>query len=203
MSAETADEQPIGQQDWVNRVQHLADAANPAFAVGSVLVPLALLLGGYVAGNMTVLYYTHVGLGAIWFGLVLFIPLVLGPVLNAVGPEVAGQVGSQLTPKNTWFLGSVSTFTVVSGALYAKMAGYFAAPASPWMTLAVFLGVLIYLLGMVGPFRYNLKIYYEGASPEPDPERIGEFKQRMQYFGPVQAVLMLGILFVMTQMGGL
>lgn len=203
MSAESADEPPIGQQDFVDRVRHLADAANPAFAAGSVLVPLVLTAGSYAAGSNIALYYTHVGLGALWFGLVLFIPLVLGPVLGAVGPDVAGQVGSRLTPKNSWFLGSISTFTILSGALYAEMMGYLAGPASPWVTVAVFLGVLVYLLGMVGPFRYNLKIYYEGASPEPDPERIGELKQKMQYFGPVQICLMLGILFVMAQMGGL
>jgi hypothetical protein len=75
-------------------VRGTADRANPAFAVGAVLVPLLAL--GYAAtlGSVQVHTYVHVMAGVLWTGIDVFMALVLGPVLGGLSVEERASCSS-------------------------------------------------------------------------------------------------------------
>lgn len=65
------DHGPVTDGTLVERVRHLATAANPAFAVGSVAVPLSFVGASVLLSSTRLLFYTHVAAGAVWLGFAL------------------------------------------------------------------------------------------------------------------------------------
>lgn len=112
----------------------LARQANPAFAVGSVAVPLIAFAGAVASGNIRALTYVHVMAGVLWTGIDLFMGLVLGPVLGGQEPEERASFFSSFTPKMTFLMPTLATVTIAGGILLAIRLGKFP-NADPWLAL--------------------------------------------------------------------
>jgi len=187
-------ERPIGE-----RLQHLAAAANPLFAVGSVLVPLAFVAASVLASNTRLLFYTHVVAGAVWFGFALIFPAVIGPTLGGLDRETASAVTTALTPKVVFFLLGFSLTTVLSGTLLLSGdlgLGY--GFSGRWPTLSLGVGWGLFGFGLVVPNRIHLRAYYESRREEPDPERLESIEKTNLVVGLFEAAAMLGIIVLMT-----
>ncbi|MFD1515271.1 hypothetical protein [Halomarina rubra] len=130
------------------RMQTLASAANPAFAVGVVAVPLAILAATYAMatnGEWRGLFYVHVATGALWFSVAVFFPAVLGPAIGSLDPPAAKQFSAAFTPKVVFFMTGISLTAVLSGTLLADTMGMFdlanpLAPVDWWVTVALAAG---------------------------------------------------------------
>lgn len=107
----------IRERGFPDRVQHLAVEANPAFAAGSIVAPLAALGISVVLESIQLLFYTHVATGAVWFGFALVFPAVVGPAVSGFDQEHAVAVTTRLTPKLVFFIFGLSLTTVLSGTV--------------------------------------------------------------------------------------
>lgn len=182
---------------FVDREKFLAAKANPAFAVGSVAVPLACFAASYALGSLEGLFYTHVAAGALWFSIAVLFTVAIGPALGGVDPEVAGQVNDLLAPKLTHLAFGVSITTVLSGTALAHRLGLLGV-GHVWVTAALVLGWGLFAFGLGVTHRLLLKSYYESHSPDPDPERIERIGALTAKIGLVEMVGMLAIVLVMT-----
>jgi len=106
-------------------IRGMAERANPAFAVGVVLVPLVALGYALTAASLRTHTYVHVMAGVLWTGTDLFIGLVLGPVIGGLGEEESAAVFERLTPKNAFLLPTLATVTIVAGITLAGDLGWF------------------------------------------------------------------------------
>jgi hypothetical protein len=108
--------------------------ANPAFAVGAVVVPLAAL--GYAIASAPIVQhiYVHVMAGVLWTGIDLFMAMVLGPVLGGLSVESRASVFERLTPKLAFLLPSLALVTIAGGITLADRLGVFP-HAGPWTAL--------------------------------------------------------------------
>ncbi|MFB6194358.1 MAG: hypothetical protein ABEI75_04770 [Halobaculum sp.] len=189
----------VREQGFADRLRHLAVQANPAFAVGSVVVPLAFVAGAVAVGSTTALFYTHVVAGAVWFGFALLFPAVIGPALGALEDEQAARVTTQLTPKVVFFVFGFSFATVLSGtALLTSGLGLGYGFTGFWPTLALGVGWGLFLFGLVVPNRLHLRAYYEGLDGDPDADRMDRIERRNVVVGLFEAVVMLAVIVVMT-----
>ena len=190
----TANPQDLG---FVDREKFLAAKANPAFAVGAIVVPLLCFAVSYALGSLKGLFYTHVAAGAIWFSIAVLFTVAIGPVLAGIDPEAAGQVNDLLAPKLTHLAFGVSLTTVLSGTGLAQRLGYLGI-GHVWVTAALVLGWGLFAFGLAMTHRLMLKSYYESHSPSPDSERIERIGALTAKIGLVEVVGMLAIILVMT-----
>lgn len=173
--------------------------ANPAFAAGSVVVPLVTLALGLTLNSPRLLFYTHVAVGAVWFGFALIFPAVVGPALGAFDDENAAAVTTQLTPKIVFFRFGFSLTTVLSGpVLLTGAVGLGYGFSGFWPTASLGLGWGLFAFGLVVPTRIHLRAYYESRSESPDHDRLASIEKRNAVIGIVEAIVMLCIILLMT-----
>jgi hypothetical protein len=112
----------------------MAQAANPAFAVAVVVLPLAAF--GYVQTMGTVQQHTfvHVMAGVLWTGIDIFMGLVLGPVIGGLDEESAAEFFSGFTPKATFLLPVLAIVAIFSGITLAIRTGWLPSPDA-WLAL--------------------------------------------------------------------
>jgi hypothetical protein len=192
-------QRPVREYGLLTRIQHLAIEANPAFAAGSVIVPLAVLALGLALNSTRLLFYTHVAAGAVWFGFALIFPAVVGPALGALDDEDAAAVTTRLTPKLVFFIVGFSLTTVLSGTvLLTGDVGLGYGFSGFWPTASLGLGWGLFVFGLLVPNRIHLRAYYESRSEDPDYDRLASIEKRNAVIGVVEAIAMLGIIVLMT-----
>jgi hypothetical protein len=186
--------------DLFGRIRHLAERANPAFAVGSLAVPLLSVSSAVALNSVELLFYTHVAAGAVWFAFAIIFPAIIGPVLGGVKPETAGEVTARLVPKAVFFLIGFSFTTVLSGTLLLTGMGLGYGFESFWPTVALGAGWGLFAFGLLVPNRLHLRAYYEGAKATPDPAVVASVAKWNVAVGLFEAAVMLGIIGIMTGM---
>lgn len=181
----------------LDRIKHVAEDANPAFAAGAVVVPIGIAALAALSGNHVFLFYTHVAAGAIWFALALFFPAVVGPTLGGLSPEVAAEFTGRFTPKVVFFMFGIPTATVLSGTALASAFGLLAA-GDVWVNAALALGWGLWVFGLVVVSPTHLKIYWQTLAEAPDTVLLERLERRVMVVGLVDAVVMLVVIGLMT-----
>lgn len=115
-------------------IRGMGNRANPAFAVGAVVVPIAALLLASTVGSVVHHTYVHVLAGVLWTGIDLFMALVLGPVLGGLAVEERASVFEKFTPKMAFLMPVLALVTIFGGITLALRLGIFPY-ADPWLAL--------------------------------------------------------------------
>ena len=189
----------VAESGFLERVQHLANAANPAFAAGSFLVPLAFLAASLALASTELLFYTHVAAGAVWFGFAIVFPAIIGPTLGGLDEEASAAVNAALIPKAVFFLVGFSLTTVLSGTVLLTPAlglGY--GFSGTWSTLSLGVGWGLFAFGLAVPHRLHLSAYYETRSPDPDASRLESIEKKNLVVGLFEGAVMLVLIVLMT-----
>jgi len=195
----TQKQNAVRERGVLDRVQHLALEANPIFAAGSIVVPLTVLGIGVLLKSPQLLFYTHVAAGAVWFGFALIFPAVIGPALGGLDDKNTLAVTTQLTPKLVFFILGFSFTTVLSGTvLLTTEWGLGYGFSGLWPSASLGLGWGLFFFGLVVPNRIHLQAYYESCSENPDFDRLAAIEKQNALIGIVEAIAMLGIIFLMT-----
>jgi hypothetical protein len=126
----------------------MARRANPAFAAGVVVVPLAALAYALTAAPVVHHLYVHVMAGVMWTGIDLFMALVLGPVIGGLAVDERANVFQRFTPKMTFLMPVLATVTIAGGITLALRLGVFP-NADPWLAILT-AATLVPVLGLLG-----------------------------------------------------
>jgi len=179
----------------------VVDIADRRYTLVAVLITLGTPVAAYLSGSLSALFYVHVALGAFWFGLDFFFKFVLGPAMASSPDEAAGAINGNLIPRLAVVAEPLSLGVVGSGIALAHRFGYLADPGL-WVWSAVAISALMLLNGF-GPLHFTTtRLTAELNAAEPDPERIDALTGRVQQFGLLQTVFMLGVLLTMVGMRG-
>lgn len=141
-------------------IRGMAGRANPAFAVGAVLIPVVALALASTVGSVVHHIYVHVMAGVLWTGIDLFMAMVLGPVLGGLSVEERASVFERFTPKMTFLMPSMALVTIFGGITLARRLGLFP-NADPWLALltaAITIPALVLIgwqFGAFGDWRWR------------------------------------------------
>jgi hypothetical protein len=126
----------------------MAQRANPAFAVGVVVVALGALAFVHTVATVQQHTYVHVMAGVLWTGIDIFIGAVLGPVIGGLDEDQSAAVFQRLTPKIFFLLPSLAFVTIAAGLTLAQRVGVFP-HSGPWLALFTAANVvpIVLLLG--------------------------------------------------------
>lgn len=175
----------------------MANAANPAFAVGAVTVPLGLPIVGYLSGDFRILFTIHLFLGAFWFGTSVLGAVVLGPVMGSLSETANAEFAGTFIPKMTLLMEPISLGVVGSGIALADLLGMWQAPTHTLWT-ALGLGIALLILGFGPLHSFTVGMFDELRAPETDHERLARLNQRYGLLSLVELVLMIAILGTMS-----
>jgi len=131
----------------------LGRRANPAFAVGIVVVALSALGYALTVASIQQHTYVHVMAGVLWTGVDVFMGVVLGPVVGGLDDEESAAFFGRLTPKTFFFLPAMAVVTIGSGLPLAVEKGFFEGASAPWLALFTAVNVIPILL-LIG-YRMN------------------------------------------------
>lgn len=131
-------------------IRGMAARANPAFAIGTVVIPLFLFAVGATVGSVEVHTYVHVMAGVLWTGIDLFMAMVIGPVLAGLSLNERASWFERFTPKMTFLMPALATVTIFGGITLATRMALFPNPG-PWIALFTLIafGVATLTLGWV------------------------------------------------------
>jgi hypothetical protein len=190
---------PTSHREELGTIVELADKQ---FTIAAVVITIGIPIVSYLSGSTSLMFYTHVALGAFWFGLDFFFKFVLGPSLDAAPEEAAGAVNHHLVPKMIAVAEPLSVGVIGSGIGLASVMGYWANP-SVWLWGSLGIGVLMLLNGF-GPLHIvTTKMAVELDKDSPDGERIDTLFGKAQQWGLLQTVFMLSIIAMMVGLRGL
>ena len=129
-------------------IRGMAVRANPAFAVGVVVVALGALAFAHTVATVQQHTYVHVMAGVLWTGIDIFIGAVLGPVIGGLDEDQSAAVFQRLTPKTFFLLPSLAFVTIAAGLTLAQRVGVFP-HAGPWLAIFTAANVIsiVLLLG--------------------------------------------------------
>ncbi len=137
-----------GRRSIPNVVRGMAGRANPAFAVGAVLLPVTALTYAVTVGRFVDHLYVHVMAGVLWTGIDLFMAIVLGPVIGGLDTDESASLFQRFTPKMAFLMPTLALVTVFGGITLAIRMGFFP-HADPW--LAIFTAVtMLPALALIG-----------------------------------------------------
>jgi len=115
-------------------IRGMAVRANPAFAVGAVVIPLAALGYALVFAPLAQHTYVHVMAGVLWTGIDLFMAIVLGPVLGGLSVESRAAVFERFTPKMAFLMPILALVTIFGGvSLALRLPGFH--HLLPWVAI--------------------------------------------------------------------
>ncbi len=169
-----------------------------------VAVVLVGLIVAIAANQRWPLELAHVGGGAAWTSIDLFMGFVIGPILG--GMSIAGRIEltKKLMPKMVLIMPTVVTLTLAGGWQLASWLGTVdsASPAHGWVVASyVVVGVMaVIALGLLEPA--NIAVLFELKKPQPNPTVIQTLMKRFIYTSAITGAMQILTLIIMTRISG-
>jgi hypothetical protein len=162
---------------------------------------LAVVAGAIVVGDLWLLNFLHVIVGALWTGIDLFMGFVVGPILRAAPFEARRAIITRLTPRTLFIMPTLSITTGTSGWFLARQLGFLdlAYPQFWWVAAALAIVTILTIQGLGYLLPTNLRVYLELRRPNPDGAKIGALMSRYFYVVAFQGALQVAIVVVMAR----
>ncbi len=165
-------------------------------AVAAVAVIVAIAVN-----KLWPLVFLHVGGGAAWTIIDLFLGLVLGPIMGAMPPPARVQFTARLMPKMVVIMPIVVTMTLAAGWQLGVHEGTVLTtyPHHGWILASfIIVGVMaVIALGLLEPA--NIAVLIEMKKPHPRPDVIEGLMKRFMYSAGILGAMQVATLVIMTR----
>jgi len=163
----------------------------------------ALLIGLIVAissNSLWALTFFHVGGGALWTGIDLFLGLIIGPILGGLSIPARIEFTVRFMPKMILIMPTLVAMTLGAGFQLARHLGNLSAayPHHGWFVVSyVIVGVMaVIALGLLEPA--NIAVLFELKKPRPNGERIGRLMKIFVYTAGITGIMQIATIVIMT-----
>jgi hypothetical protein len=167
-----------------------------------VAIVMVLLIASIAADKLFPLMFFHVGGGAAWTIVDLFLGLVLGPIIGSMSIPARIEFTTKLMPKMVLIMPTVVTATLAAGwQLGVKTGNVFSSsPNHGWVVASyIVVGVMAVLaLGLLEPA--NIAVLFELKKPRPNPAVIERLMKRFLYCAGILGAMQIATLLIMTKL---
>jgi hypothetical protein len=166
-------------------------------------IAAALLIGLVVAiasNSLWALTFFHVGGGALWTSIDLFLGLIIGPILGRLSVPARIEFTVRFMPKMVVIMPTLVAMTLGAGFQLARHLGNLDAayPHHGWLVASyIIVGVMaVIALGLLEPA--NLAVLFELKKPRPNPDRIGRLMKIFVYTAGITGLMQIATIVIMT-----
>jgi len=170
----------------------------------AVAVVFVGLIVAIAANQRWPLELAHVGGGAAWTIIDLFMGFVIGPILGTM--SIAGRIEltKRLMPKMVLIMPTVVTLTLAGGWQLGAYLGTVNSgfPGHGWVVASyIVVGIMaVIALGLLEPA--NIAVLFELRKPQPNPAVIEKLMKRFIYTAAITGAMQIAILIIMTRISG-
>lgn len=169
-----------------------------------VAIVFALLIIAIAMNERWPLELAHVGGGAAWTSIDLFMGFVIGPILGTM--TIAGRIEltKRLMPKMVLIMPTIVTLTLAGGwqlgAYLGSVDSHF--PGHAWIVASyIVVGIMaVVALGLLEPA--NIAVLFELRKPQPNPAVIEHLMKRFIYTSAITGAMQVATLVIMTRISG-
>lgn len=179
------------------RIESLIGFAGVPFILLTVVAPMSLLTIAHLKSMTTVLLGTHILSGFVWFLLVTSSPVAVLLLENSVVSDDIYNWFIHNTPRLTFLAFGAGLTAVVSGSVLF-LSTLPTGDERMWRLLALFAGWFIFFLGLFGPNRFHLGVFYEEMSSSPDESKISSLNRNNVIVGGFEALLIIVFVVAMN-----
>lgn len=176
----------------------------PRKGLVAVAIVFALLVWAIAADKRWPLELAHVGGGAAWTIIDLFMGFVLGPILGSLSIPSRIELTTRLMPKMVVIMPAVVTLTLAGGWQLGTHLGTVNSsyPDHAWIVASfIVVGIMaVVALGLLEPA--NIAVLYELKKPQPNPAVIERLMKRFIYTAAVTGAMQVATLVIMTKIAG-
>ncbi len=169
-----------------------------ALAAGAMV----LLIVAIAVNKLWPLEFLHVGGGAAWTIIDLFLGLILGPIMGRMSIPARVEFTTRLMPKMVLIMPTVVTLTLASGWQLGTKLGTVSSshPDHAWVVASfIVVGVMsILALGLLEPA--NIAVLFELKKRRPDPHVIEHLMKRFIYCAGILGLMQVATLVIMTRL---
>jgi hypothetical protein len=167
-----------------------------------VAVIVGLLIAAIAVNKTWPLTFFHVGGGAAWTVIDLFLGLILGPIMGRMSVPARIEFTTKLMPKMVLIMPTVVTMTLAAGWQLGNKTGTVLSsyPHHGWVVASfIVVGVMSVLaLGLLEPA--NIAVLIELKKRRPRPEVIEQLMKRFIYCAGILGVMQIATLVIMTKL---
>lgn len=185
-----------------DQYRFIITATGTRYATVAAGLILGLPVIAYLSGNVTALFFVHIGLAAFWFGMDFFFRYVLAPAVEASGPETAASLLPHLSPRIMVVGEALTLGTIGSGIGLAQRLGYLATP-DVWVWGALGIAAVMIYIAFVPLHHSQTELLLELDSVAPDGERVEALNGKALRWLMAMTGLFLLIILMMAGMRGL
>lgn len=172
------------------------------------LIVVAVVFVGLIiaiaANQRWPLEFAHVGGGAAWTSIDLFMGFVIGPILGAMSIPARIELTKKLMPKMVLIMPTIVTLTLAGGWQLGAFLGTVdsAFPAHNWVVASyIVVGIMaVIALGLLEPA--NIAVLFELRKPEPNPAVIEVLMKRFIFTSAITGAMQIATLIIMTKISG-
>jgi hypothetical protein len=183
------------------QVERLDFEIVPRKGLIAVAVAFGFLIWAIASDKLWPVEFLHVGGGAAWTIVDLFLGLVLGPILGSLSIPARIEMTTRLMPKMVLIMPTVVTLTLAAGWQLGIHLGTVDSsyPLHGWLVASyIIVGAMsVIALGLLEPA--NIAVLVELKKPNPNPEIIERLMKRFLYSAGVLGLLQVATLVVMTK----
>jgi hypothetical protein len=183
------------------QVERLDFEIVPRKGLIAVAVAFGFLIWAIASDKLWPVEFLHVGGGAAWTIVDLFLGLVLGPILGSLSIPARIEMTTRLMPKMVLTMPTVVTLTLAAGWQLGIHLGTVDSsyPLHGWLVASyIIVGAMaVIALGLLEPA--NIAVLVELKKPNPNPEIIERLMKRFLYSAGVLGLLQVATLVVMTK----
>jgi hypothetical protein len=169
------------------------------------LIVAAIIFTGLIiaiaANRLWPLVFLHVGFGAAWTVIDLFMGFVIGPIMGKLPVPARIEVATRLMPKMLIIMPTVVTVTLAAGWQLGTLMGtvnksYY---NHAWVVASyIVVGFMaVVALGLLSPA--NVAVLMELKKPRPNPAVIQTLMKRFIYAAGFTGTMQIAILVIMTR----
>jgi hypothetical protein len=164
-------------------------------------IAAALVIVAIASNKLWPLDFLHVGGGAAWTIIDLFLGLVLGPIMGSMSIPARIEFTTKLMPKMVLIMPTVVTMTLAAGWQLGVKTGNVlsSSPNHGWVVASyIVVGVMaIIALGLLEPA--NIAVLVELKKPRPKPQVIERLMKRFMYSAGILGVMQIATLVIMSK----
>lgn len=172
----------------------------PLAGLPFVAAALGLVLAATATNSVWALNLAHVGSGALWTAIDLFVGLIVGPILGRLSPPARAEFSARFMPAMALIVPTLAISTLVAGWQLASRYGYLntAFIYHPWIVASfIVVGIMaVIAIGVLEPA--NIAVLFEMRKPQPDPAVIGKLMQRFIYTAGITGAMQIATIVIMT-----
>jgi hypothetical protein len=176
----------------------------PRKGLVAVAVIFVLLIVSIAADKRWPLELAHVGGGAAWTIIDLFMGFVIGPILGRLSIPARIELTTKLMPKMLLIMPTVVTLTLAGGWQLGTHLGTVSSsfPDHAWIVASfIVVGVMaVIALGLLEPA--NVAVLFELKKPQPNPAVIERLMKRFIYTAAITGAMQVATLVIMTKIAG-